>query len=88
MQRVYGTHHLCPPSITFSQCFSLQIFVPPGHTEDSLTQRPFHVYDKEFLNIIGKAPTLTRIAHSPKDPLFHEAVVWYVVPMSQEESHI
>ncbi|KAJ5514964.1 SMP-30/Gluconolaconase/LRE-like region [Penicillium fimorum] len=52
------------------------LFVPPGSTGDSLAQQPFHVYDKEFLKIIGKAPTLTRIAHSPKDPLFHEAVVW------------
>ncbi|KAJ5742684.1 uncharacterized protein N7511_011085 [Penicillium nucicola] len=52
------------------------LFVPPGHTEDSLTKRPFHVYDEEFLKIIGKSPTLTRIAHSPKDPLYHEAVVW------------
>ncbi|KAJ5468767.1 SMP-30/Gluconolaconase/LRE-like region [Penicillium sp. IBT 31633x] len=52
------------------------LFVPPGSTEDSLAQRPFHVYDKDFLKIIGESPTLTRIAHSPKDPLFHEAVVW------------
>ncbi|OQE23380.1 hypothetical protein PENFLA_c011G10448 [Penicillium flavigenum] len=51
-------------------------FVPPGSTGDSLTQKPFHVYDKEFLKIIGETPTLTRIAHSPKDPLYHEAVVW------------
>ncbi|KUM55827.1 hypothetical protein ACN42_g11409 [Penicillium freii] len=52
------------------------LFVPPGSTGDSLAQKPFHVYDEEFLKIIGDAPTLTRIAHSPKDPLFHEAVVW------------
>lgn len=50
--------------------------MPPGHTEESLAKRPFHVYDEEFLKIIGKNPTLTRIAHSPKDPLYHEAVVW------------
>jgi gluconolactonase len=66
----------------FANALKLQIFVPPGHTEDSLTERPFHVYDKEFLKIIGKTPTLTRIAHSPKDPLYHEAVVWYVIPTS------
>lgn len=49
-------------------------------------KRPFHVYDKEFLKIIGDSPTLTRIGHSLKDPLFHEAVVWYVnQPVSQHE---
>ncbi|CAI7609165.1 unnamed protein product [Penicillium glandicola] len=52
-------------------------FVPPGSTGDSLAQQPFHVYDEEFLKIIGEAPTLTRIAHSAKDPLYHEAVVWF-----------
>ncbi|KAJ5155326.1 hypothetical protein N7492_008129 [Penicillium capsulatum] len=51
-------------------------FIPPGQTEDSLTRRPFHVYDQEFLKILGKSPTFTRIAHSPKNPLYHEAVVW------------
>ncbi|CRL24995.1 Six-bladed beta-propeller, TolB-like [Penicillium camemberti] len=52
------------------------LFVPPGSTGDSLAQQPFHVYDEEFLKIIGDAPTLTRIAHTEKDPVFHEAVVW------------
>ncbi|KAJ5403644.1 SMP-30/Gluconolaconase/LRE-like region [Penicillium cosmopolitanum] len=52
------------------------IFVPPGMTEKSLTSQPFHVYDEEFLKIIGSTPTLTRIAYSAVDPLFHEAVVW------------
>ncbi|KAJ5469695.1 hypothetical protein N7539_009313 [Penicillium diatomitis] len=52
------------------------IFVPPGLTEQALTNRPFHVYDEEFMKIIGSHPTLTRIAHSPKNPLYHEAVVW------------
>jgi gluconolactonase len=47
-------------------------------TEKSLTSQPFHVYDEEFLKIIGSTPTLTRIAYSEVDPLFHEAVVWYV----------
>ena len=57
--------------------------MPPGHTEESLTKRPFHVYDEEFLKIIGKNPTLTRIAHSPKDPLYHEAVVWEMIPRAE-----
>ncbi|KAJ6041050.1 hypothetical protein N7499_001228 [Penicillium canescens] len=72
-QRAFNVLDTTQPPTEFN---AKSIFVPPGHTEDSLTQRPFHVYDKEFLKIIGKAPTLTRIAHSPKDPLYHEAVVW------------
>ena len=38
--------------------------------------KPFHVYDQEFYSVLGNNPTLTRIAYSPVDPLFHEAVVW------------
>ncbi|QKX54149.1 uncharacterized protein TRUGW13939_01233 [Talaromyces rugulosus] len=53
------------------------VFIPPGSTLESLLERPFHVYDDEFLGILGEKPHLTRIAHSSKDPLFHEAVVWY-----------
>ena len=51
-------------------------FVPPGSTEKSLLNRPFHIYDEEFLKILGGNPSLTRIAYSKVDPLFHEAVVW------------
>ncbi|RBR19606.1 hypothetical protein FVER53590_10940 [Fusarium verticillioides] len=51
-------------------------FLWPGVTYESLTERPFHVYDAEFLNIIGGNPTLTLLATSEKDPIFHEAVVW------------
>ncbi|KAF5264316.1 hypothetical protein FOXYS1_4902 [Fusarium oxysporum] len=51
-------------------------FLWPGVTYESLTERPFHVYDAEFLNIIGSNPTLTLLATSEKDPIFHEAVVW------------
>lgn len=54
----------------------LQPFVPPGHTVESLKERPFHVYDPAFVTLLGSDPTLTRIAVSDKDPLFHEAVVW------------
>ncbi|KAJ4017540.1 hypothetical protein NW766_003603 [Fusarium irregulare] len=52
-------------------------FLWPGVTHESLLERPFHVYDAEFLDIIGKDPSLTLLATSDKDPLFHEAVVWY-----------
>lgn len=56
----------------------LQRFLWPGVTHESLFERPFHVYDAEFLDIIGKDPGLTLLATSEKDPLFHEAVVWFV----------
>ncbi|KAJ6790013.1 hypothetical protein PWT90_03802 [Aphanocladium album] len=58
------------------------IWVPPGVTRQQLKDRPFHVYDSEFLDIIGHEPKLTIIAESDKDPLFHEAVVW--VPPTDE----
>lgn len=35
------------------------------------------VYSDEFYNIIGSNPTLTLIAKTDGDPLFHEAVVWH-----------
>ncbi|OXG80345.1 gluconolactonase [Cryptococcus neoformans A2-102-5] len=53
------------------------LFVPPGTTEQSLKAKPFHVYDDSFYDVIGSNPTLTLIADSGSDPLFHEAVVWY-----------
>lgn len=46
-------------------------------TQESLTAKPFHVYDEEFYDVIGDAPSLTLIATSQSDPIFHEAVVWY-----------
>ena len=46
-------------------------------TQESLEEKPFHVYDDEFLDVIGKDPSLTLIATSESDPIFHEAVVWY-----------
>lgn len=55
----------------------LQYFVPPGSTRESLKAKPFLVYSDEFYNIIGSNPTLTLIAKTDGDPLFHEAVVWY-----------
>ncbi|KAJ3540580.1 hypothetical protein NM208_g4998 [Fusarium decemcellulare] len=52
-------------------------FIWPGVTFKSLTEKPFHIYDPEFYDIIGSDPSLTLLATSPKDPIFHEAVVWY-----------
>lgn len=59
-----------------------QLFVPPGTTEQSLKAKPFHVYDDSFYDVIGSNPTLTLIADSGGDPLFHEAVVWWVLFLS------
>lgn len=53
-----------------------QVFLWPGVTQKSLTAKPFHVYDEEFYDVIGKDPSLTLIATSDTDPIFHEAVVW------------
>lgn len=43
-----------------------------------MKKKPFHVYHEDFLDIIGDNPTLTLIADSGTDPLFHEAPIWYV----------
>ncbi|KAI9875821.1 MAG: hypothetical protein M1823_007392, partial [Watsoniomyces obsoletus] len=53
------------------------VFVPPGITEQEANAKPFHVYDEAFYDIIGSDPTLTVVASTGIDPLFHEAVVWY-----------
>ncbi|TYJ56017.1 hypothetical protein B9479_003259 [Cryptococcus floricola] len=53
------------------------LFVPPGATEDSLKEKPFHVYDEAFYDIIGDSPSLTLLADGGDNPLFHEAVVWH-----------
>ncbi|KAM0540923.1 hypothetical protein ACHAPJ_013452 [Fusarium lateritium] len=53
------------------------VFTWPGVTQESLEAKPFHVYDEEFYDVIGKDPSLTLIATSETDPIFHEAVVWY-----------
>lgn len=53
------------------------MFIWPGVTEESLKAKPFHIYDDEFYEVIGSNPTLTLLAQSDKDPLFHEAVAWY-----------
>jgi len=46
-------------------------------TEESLQAKPFLVFDDEFLDVIGPNPSLTTIASSDSDPIFHEAVTWY-----------
>ncbi|KAH6628789.1 hypothetical protein F5144DRAFT_325114 [Chaetomium tenue] len=66
-------HEVPPPSLAggFTQ------FYPPGTNKESLTAQPFHIYDEEFLAIIGPNPTLTLLNHTESDPIFHEAPVWY-----------
>jgi len=46
-------------------------------TAAALMEKPFHIYDDEFLDILGPNPTFSILAQTPKDPIFHEAVVWY-----------
>lgn len=46
-------------------------------TAESLLAKPFHIYDDEFFDVIGRDPSLTLIATSDTDPIFHEAVVWH-----------
>ncbi|KAF5020313.1 hypothetical protein F66182_7689 [Fusarium sp. NRRL 66182] len=65
--------HVPPPS----EANATTRFLWPGVSYESLTERPFHIYDAEFLEIIGNDPTLTLLAASDTDPIFHEAVVWY-----------
>lgn len=58
-----------------------QTFMPPGISPEDLLAKPFHIYDDEFLSVIGSEPTLSLIAETATDPLFHEAVVWYANPL-------
>lgn len=53
-----------------------QVFNPPNITPEDLLAKPFHIYDEEFYSIIGMEPTLTLLAETESDPVFHEAVVW------------
>lgn len=53
------------------------VFIPPGITKSAATSKPFHIYNDAFYDIIGPNPSLTVIASSGVDPIFHEAVVWY-----------
>ncbi|KAK4159308.1 Gluconolactonase [Cladorrhinum sp. PSN259] len=52
-------------------------WTPLNLTTAELSDKPFHIYDPEFLDIIGPNPTFTIVAETPKDPIFHEAVVWH-----------
>ncbi|OAA60748.1 Six-bladed beta-propeller, TolB-like protein [Cordyceps fumosorosea ARSEF 2679] len=52
------------------------VWVPPGVSRQELKDRPFLVFDPDFLEVIGHEPKLAIIAETEKDPLFHEAVVW------------
>lgn len=65
--------HVPPPS----EFNGTSVFVPPGKTLAGMVEKPFHVYDEAFLEILGSNPTLTLIAQTDSDPLFHEAVVWH-----------
>ncbi|CAK7217699.1 hypothetical protein SBRCBS47491_003259 [Sporothrix bragantina] len=73
-QRTFNVLPYVPPASQYN-AFS-NPFTLPGHTSESLLERPFHVYDPSFIALLGPDPTLTRIAVSEKNPLFHEAVVW------------
>lgn len=53
------------------------VFIPPGQTAESMFAKPFHVYDQEFIAVLGANPTLTLLGQTDSDPVFHEAVVWH-----------
>ncbi|KAI8954418.1 gluconolactonase [Xylaria longipes] len=73
-QKAFNVLPSVPPPSEFNLT---SVFVPPGYDLAALKEKPFHVYDDEFYDVIGTNPTLTLIANSGTDPLFHEAVVWY-----------
>ncbi|WXC60180.1 hypothetical protein SNK03_006041 [Fusarium graminearum] len=73
-QRSFNVLERVPPP---TEANATTRFLWPGVTHESLLERPFHVYDAEFLDIIGSNPTLTLLATSDRDPIFHEAVVWH-----------
>ncbi|KAI1505325.1 D-lactonohydrolase [Biscogniauxia marginata] len=62
-----------PPSESNATTF----FIPPGYDSASLKEKPFHILDDEFYDVIGTNPTLTLLANAGTNPLFHEATVWY-----------
>ncbi|KAI8938502.1 hypothetical protein NX059_004392 [Plenodomus lindquistii] len=73
-QKAFNVLEFVPPPVEANES---TIFLWPGVTQDSLTAKPFHVYDDEFFDVIGLDPSLTLIATSESDPIFHEAVVWH-----------
>ncbi|KAK4442664.1 hypothetical protein QBC34DRAFT_363420 [Podospora aff. communis PSN243] len=74
-QKAFNVIPTVPPAEEFNA--SSPPWTPLNFTAAALKEKPFHVYDDEFLDIIGPNPTFTILAETPKDPIFHEAVVWY-----------
>jgi gluconolactonase len=72
-QKVFNVLDFVPPPVEANDS---TVFVWPGVTQESLLAKPFHIYDEEFYDVIGTSPSLTLIATSDTDPIFHEAVVW------------
>lgn len=79
-QRSFNVLPYVPPATVVN---GTQTFMPPGIAPEELLAKPFHIYDDDFYDIIGSEPTLTLIAETETDPLFHEAVVWYVLLRAQ-----
>ncbi|CBX90597.1 hypothetical protein LEMA_P056310.1 [Plenodomus lingam JN3] len=73
-QKLFNVLDVVPPPSVFN---GSTLFTWPGVTAESLTAKPFHIYDEEFYDVIGSDPTLTLIASSESDPIFHEAVTWH-----------
>lgn len=75
-----GLRYVClnfqPLPLNTAELVCRQPFVPPGTTAESLLAQPFHIYDEEFLEIIGPNPTLTLLNQTDSDPIFHEAPIW------------
>jgi gluconolactonase len=70
------TFNVLPNVLPSTVVNGTQVFMPPGVSPEDLMAKPFHVYDHDFLAVIGSEPTLTLIAEAETDPLYHEAVVW------------
>lgn len=68
--------NVLPSVLPSTETNGSQVFNPHGITPEDLLARPFHIYDDEFHSIIGTEPTLTLLAETETDPIFHEAVVW------------
>lgn len=54
-----------------------QPFILPGATSESMKAKPFHIYDKKFLEILGSNPTFKLISENTQ-LLAHEAAIWWV----------
>jgi gluconolactonase len=70
-------HTLTKAITTHQRLTKAQLFIYPGQTEESLLAKPFHIFDDEFYDVIGENPSMTTIATSESDPIFHEAVTWH-----------